>query len=360
MNILNIGCVLSLLFISGCGSSGTEDKQTIPQIKSTLTETLDNYLETTIPDSGAGIAIFVHKNDTVQYRGFKGLANKLTNTSIDADTGFRIASISKVFTALAIMKLYEQEQIQLNDSILIYLPELPSSWQHITIHHLLSHQSGIPQYEVHPDAAIWADGQTNDDVLNFYVSHPELSFEPGSTGEYSNSGYHLLAEIIFRATGIYYEDYMDEYFFKPLIMTNSYVTDETTSPKANDALNFAQYTRFNGKNNFTNGANGIVSSINDLNLFISSLLNDQIVKPETLELMLKHHTSSLLGEADYGYGWILAPEGSDAFSHTGGHDGFRTWLLINRDKNLRLIILGNGGDLTGDHGHLANLMQPFL
>jgi len=360
VNTLKFFCFLILIFIGGCGSNGTNDDSSVPEIKSTLTETLDNYLDTTIPSSGAGIAIFVNKNDTVKYTGIKGLANKHENILIDADTGFRIASISKVFTALAIMKLYEQELIQLNDSILMYLPELPSSWQHITIHHLLSHQSGIAQYENHPDATIWADGQTNDDVLNFYISHPELTFEAGSKGEYSNAGYHLLAEIIFKAVGIRYEDYMDEYFFEPLSMNNSYVTDETTSPRVNDALNFAQYTTFKGKNNFTNGANGIVSSINDLNIFISALLDGQIVQLETLELMLEHHTPALLGGADYGYGWILAPEGSDAFSHTGGHDGFRTWLLINRDKNLRMMILGNGGDLTGDHEQLANLMGPFL
>ncbi|MEP7704143.1 serine hydrolase domain-containing protein [Paraglaciecola sp. 25GB23A] len=359
MNTLKFFCFFILIFIGSCGSNGTDDESSVPEISSTLTETLDNYIDTSIPSSGAGIAIFVNKNETVKYTGFKGLANIQESISIDADTGFRIASISKVFTALATMKLFEQELIQLNDSILKYLPELPSSWQHITIHHLLSHQSGIPQYENHPDATIW-DGQTNDDVLRFYISHSELSFEAGSKGEYSNAGYHLLAEIIFRAVGIHYENYMHEYFFEPLGMNNSYVADETTSPRVNDALNFAQYTTFNGKNNFTNGANGIVSSINDLNIFISALLDGQIVKLETLNLMLVHHTPALLGEADYGYGWILAPEGSDAFSHTGGHDGFRTWLLINRDKNLRMIILGNGGDLTGDHEQLAKLMGPFL
>ncbi len=361
MNILKIFCFLSFGFISSCGSNSTGEVKPVPEIKSTLTETLDNYLDITIPNSGAGIAIFVNHNNEIKYSGFKGLANKQTNIAVNSDTGFRIASISKVFTALAIMKLYEQELIQLNDSILIHLPELPSSWQDITIHHLLSHQSGIPRYNDHPDAEIWADGQTNDDVLSFYVSHPELelSFVAGSKGEYSNPGYHLLAEIISRVSGTRYEDYMTENFFVPLIMSNSYVSDETTSPKDLDALNFAQYTTFHGKNNYTNGANGIVSSINDLNRFISALLDGQIVKLETLELMLKRHTASLLGDADYGYGWILNP-GSNVFSHTGGHDGFKTWLLINRDKNSRMIILGNGGDLTGDHELITKLMDPFL
>lgn len=356
MSILRSFCFIGVIAISGCSSDTTKDENYPLDVKSTLTKTLDNYLDTTIPKTGPGIAISVNKNDTVQYFGIKGLANKQENTLINADTGFRIASISKTFTALAIMKLYEQELIQLNDSILKFLPELPFSWQHITIHHLLSHQSGIPEYQNHSGV----DGQTNNDVLQFYISHPELSFEAGSKGEYSNAGYHLLAEIFIKVTGIHYEGFMNENFFVPLGMFNSYVTDETTTQRVNDALNFAQYSTFYGKNNFTNGANGIISSINDLNIFISALLDGKIVKLETLELMLQHHTPALISGNDYGYGWTLDPKGSDAFSHVGGHDGFRTWLLINREKNLRVIILGNGGDLTGDHGKLAKLMGSFL
>ncbi|PKF81345.1 hypothetical protein CW749_01515 [Vibrio sp. vnigr-6D03] len=357
MSILKLFGVMILITISGCGSN---NEGSFVDVKSTLSETLDNYLNVTIPDSGPGIAISVIKNGKIQYIGMKGLANKPENTPIDADSGFRIASISKSFTALAIMKLYEQERIQLNDSILKYLPELPSSWQHITIHHLLSHQSGIPDYNNHTSVATWLDGQTNSDVLQFYLSHPELSFKAGSNSEYSNVGYFLLAEIFIKVTGTRYEDYIQKVFFEPLDMKNSYVADETTLPRANDALNFAQYTTFYGKNNFTNGANGIVSSINDLNIFISALLEGKVVQSETLELMLKHHTPNLIGGNDYGYGWILAPQGSDAFSHAGGHDGFRTWLLINRDKNIQVIILGNGGELTGDHGKLSKLMSSFL
>jgi CubicO group peptidase (beta-lactamase class C family) len=353
-----------LIATLGCGgdSNSSATPSISHEIRGTLVETLDTYLNNIIADNEPGMAILVIQHDAVIYSGSKGMANIPSNTIITNDIGFRIASISKTFTALAIMKLYEQELIQLNDSILKYLPELPSSWQHITIHHLLSHQSGIAQYENHPDATIWADGQTNDDVLNFYISHPELKFEAGSKGEYSNAGYHLLAEIIFKAVGIRYEDYMDEYFFEPLSMNNSYVSDETTSTRVNDALNFAQYTTFKGKNNFTNGANGIVSSINDLTLFISALLNNQIVQKETFDLMIQHHTLAMssIGGANYGYGWILSPSGIDSFSHTGGHDGFRTWLLINRELNLQIIVLGNGGERTGDHNMIADLIIPFL
>ena len=355
---------LFLALVAGCGSS-SNSSDIIPteiDIKPTLDETLNAYLNTNIPDDSPGIAILVIQDDVVIYSGTKGMANKMLDKPVTTDTGFRIASISKVFTALAIMKLYESQLLDLTDSILSYLPELPPSWGHITLHHLLTHQAGIPRYEDHANALSWIDGQTNDDVLNFYTLHSELSFVAGTDAQYSNSAYHLLAEIISRVSGQTFEDYMMDSFFIPLEMNHSYVADETTIPRDNDALNFAEFSTFAGNNNFTNGANGVVSSINDLEIFMSKLLSYQIVKEQTLELMLQHHTKSLpvLGGADYGYGWILDTSETDAFSHTGGHDGFRTWLLINRDQNLKLVILGNGGDLTGDHSFIAELIRPFL
>lgn len=348
--------------VMGCGSSGDKQSTTqAPEVGATLTSTLDAYLAEVTSDSEPGIAIYIRHKGEVIYSGVGGLANKQTVEPITLDTGFRIASISKVFTALSVMMLVEQGEMALDSSILEYLPELPVTWQSITIHHLLSHQSGISKYESHTDAAPWLDGQTNDDVLNFYVAHPALDFAPGTQSEYSNSGYHLLAEIIGRASGQTYETYVQDNIFSPLAMGVSYVSDENTNPSPTQALNFAEYITFSGKNNYTNGANGVVSSINDLTRFIDGILNNKLVSEQSLETMIEHHSKQLFTNADYGYGWILSPLLTvDSFSHTGGHDGFRTWLVINRGEQFELIILGNGGDKTGDHGKIAELIQPFL
>ncbi len=206
----------------------------------------------------------------------------------------------------------------------------------------------------------WMDGQTNQDILNYYINHNSLDFQPGSDSEYSNSGYHLLAKIITRASGIRYEEFVQENILSPLKMSNSYVTDESTTPRANDALNYANQTTFSGQDNFTNGANGVVSSVNDMQLFMRGLLAGEIVMAENLETMLEHHTLNLFAGADYGYGFLLDPTGKDAFQHTGGHDGFITIMSINRENNRLVVLLGNGGEATGNHGYLLSLISQSL
>lgn len=353
--------LLPVFVLSACYSSAGVQKVEFFEtgLRSTLEETLDTYLEANLEDSSPGMAILVMKNDEVSYVGTKGMANKNTGLSITSETGFRLASISKTVTALGIMTLYEQHLLGLDDSIIGLLPELSASWKDITIHHLLTHRSGIPDYHDDPESADWLDGQTNQDVLNYYASHDGLSFEPGTQGDYSNPGYHLLAEIISRASGIRFEDYIADNLFTPLGMANSYVADENTVARVNEALNYAEHTTFEGRNNYTNGANGVVSSLNDLELFMNALLDGRIVKLETLELMLHAHTQDLFPGSHYGYGLMVDPTDVDAFAHAGGHDGFRTWMLFNRDEALNLVILGNGGDQTGNHDYITDLVFEF-
>ena len=300
--------VLYAFLLSACGSN-QEIEFAEPGIKPTLAETLDAYLDANIQDTSPGMAILVVKNGEVDYVGTKGIANKHTALSIESDTGFRLASISKAFTALAVMQLYEQDRLTPDDSILQFLPELSSSWQEITIHHLLSHQSGIPDFTNDLGIENWPDGVTNQDIVDYFANHDVLEFAPGTNGEYSNTGYVLLAEIVNRLSGIRFADYMDDNFFRPLGMQHSYVADEFSIPMFNEALNFAQYATLFGRNFIATGSSGVVSSLDDMALFMDALLNEEIVKTETLDLMLQHYTLDLWVYAEV-CGLILAFLGS--------------------------------------------------
>ena len=173
--------VLYAFWLSACGSS-QEVEFVTPGIKPTLAETLDAYLDANIQDMSPGMAILVVKDEVVDYVGTKGMANKYTALSIQSDTGFRIGSMSKTFTALAVMQLYEFERLTPDDLILQFLPELPSSWHEITIHHLLAHQSGIPDFYNDFVVESWPDGLTNDDIVDYFTNNDELEFAPvGST-----------------------------------------------------------------------------------------------------------------------------------------------------------------------------------
>lgn len=350
--------VLYAFWLSACGSS-QEIVFVEPGIKPTLAETLDAYLDANIQDTSPGMAILVVKNGQVDYIGTKGMANQHTALSIQSDTGFRLGSTSKTLTALAVMQMYEMNRLTPDDSILQFLPELSSSWQEITIHHLLCHQSGIPDFYNDFDIEGWPDGISNQDIVDYFANHDELEFAPGTNGDYSNTGYVLLAEIVSRLSGVRFADYMDDNFFRPLGMKHSYVADEFSLAMFNEALNFAEYSTLFGRNFFATGSSGVASSLDDMTLFMDALLNEKIVKTETLELMQQHYTLDLFLGSDYSYGLMVDPTGADAFAHAGRNDGFVTWMLINRENRLRLVILGNGGAQTGNHSYITGLIDQF-
>ena len=143
-------------------------------------------------------------------------------------------------------------------------------------------------------------------------------------------------------------------------MNNTYVADEYTSPSANEALNHARYTTFFGKDNFTNGANSVVSSLNDMRLFMQGLLAFEIVSEQSLALMLEHHTLNLFSNNDYGYGFTIVSDESDPFHHSGRHDGFVTFMYLNRIKDRQIVFLGNGGDATHNHQYVFDLINQSL
>ena len=131
-----------LLGLSACNSNGKKHETIETGVQSSLDKTLDTVLAANLNNDEAGLIISVWQNDVNLYTGMKGIAKP--NMPITENTQFRLASISKTFTAIAILKLYEQGLINLEYSILDYIPELDQSWRGITIHHLLAHQSGIP------------------------------------------------------------------------------------------------------------------------------------------------------------------------------------------------------------------------
>lgn len=363
VNLINFSLMTILVMsLVGCGG-GSGPSAPVPAptapapiVNNSLEASLDNFLQSNYSDSEPGMAILVVHNDEVVYNKGAGAANLNSGTTIHADTGFRLASVSKPITAFAIMRLVEQQQLTLQDAITDYLPELSSTWDTITIHHLLSHQSGIRDFI--DDG--WKDGLTNQDVIDYYVSHSALAFIPGEGKEYSNPGYHLLAEIIERASGIRFEDFLQQEIFQPLAMNNTYVADEHSSIRSNDALNFAQFeTFFDNYHNYTNGANGVVSSLVDLRLFMQGIVENQIVSEATLSLMLQPHTPELFGVNHYGYGFAVTGS-SNEFFHSGRYDGFVTYLYIDPDSDLQIVFLGNGGDSTVNHVNLFELIRSFI
>lgn len=358
---LSILCLA--LTLTACG--GDDHKPIVINLPqpTTLSEQLDSYLEINQPDNTAGVSVLVRHNGQVTYQSSKGLANTLTGLSINNNTGFRMASITKSFTALAIMQLVEQGLLSVEDKLVDYLPELTGeNLADITIHQLLTHQSGIPDYVNDNDNVRALDDITTTAMIAANEGFDDLEFEPvteGLYGQYSNTGYVLLAVIIERLSGQSFPDYMQTQFYDAIGMTDSYVISEQRGIGEQGeevALNYANTANVMGFNSLIYGSSGQVSSTTDIGLFFDALENEQIVSGETLELMTGKK-SEIEDVGHYGYGWLRGSgdywyntfAATNDIFHTGGFDGYRTLLLASPDHDFQVVMLSNGGDATWQH-----------
>lgn len=335
---------LWLALLAGCGGGGggsapASDTTSPPPSTGTMAQQLDAYLGLIPPDQ-PGISVLVMQDGAETYSGQRGMANLLTHSIVTRSTGFRLASVSKPFTAVAVMQLVENGQLRLSDSILDYLAELPAHWRPITIGHLLTHTSGV--IDIIND--FWTpatfEGMALDGLLTYLATRQStLEFTPGTRGDYSNTGYMLLAKIIERRTGKRFGEHMSEALFKPAGMLHSYINDEHQPIKDGDALNHGRLTTFYGHTTYFKGSMAQVSSADDFLHFYQALFAGRLVTPATLAEMWRQH-SNLSGAGAMGLGFFI---GSGVVRHEGEWDSFRTLLSIDRTRNRAWAVLTNSG-----------------
>ena len=346
--------LIPILFLLSCS-----DDDPAP---TTLEGKIQQYLEQKQSPDQPGLSISVRKDNEIVYEGSKGLARMSINQSINAETQFRIGSISKPITALAIMQLVESGELSLDDKLLSFYPELSSNFEHITISHLLSHRSGLLDYIEDNTNVLALDDLDIQDALAF-IRDPNsgfenLEFEPGTMGRYSNTGYVLLALIIEKVTGMTLPAYLSQHIFEPAGMNSTFVISEDEHLGDHDdnyALSLGTNINVLGFNSLIYGASGVVSTTSDMMLFVEALLNGEFVTAETLMMMTQTQGTVPNIETDYGLGWLTGTGNhwhtgyitdQNDFWHSGGFDGYQTVLSINPDLNLEMIILSNGGNDT--------------
>ena len=293
-------------------------------------------------------AALVAENGKVIYKKGFGLANMEWNIPNEPDTKFRLGSITKQFTATLILQLVEQGKIKLDGKISEYLDAYrKDTGAKVTIHHLLSHTSGIPNYTALPGffEGVSRNPFAVDEFIKKYASG-DLEFEPGTKFNYSNSGYFLLGAIIEKVTGQSYEQVLKENILDPLGMKNTGYDhyDKIINKRA------AGYVKTPG--GYQNApyldmtipyaAGSIYSTVEDLYLWDQALYGDKILSGKSRELMF---TPNL---GDYGYGFVIRKVtlGPDKIvipvvEHGGGINGFNTTIFrLVRDKGL-IVLLDN-------------------
>ncbi|MDH5833301.1 serine hydrolase [Luteimonas sp. M1R5S59] len=311
---------------------------------------IDTLMAAYAEPRGPGAALLVVRDGVPVVRKGYGLANLERGIPVDPGTNFRLASVSKQFTAAAILLLAQDGALSLDDPVRRWLPSLPAAADGITLHHLLSHTSGVVDYEdVLPDAI---EGQLRDaDVLRLLETQDRLYFAPGSDYRYSNSGYALLALIVGEASGLDFATFLRERIFKPLGMDATLAFENGISTVRDRAYGYSAATDGWARTDQSStsavlGDGGIYSSIDDLAKWDAALRDDRLLSDASRALAFTAHTTT--GEADvegYGYGWRVHGEGADRLLwHSGETIGFRNVLLRWPEQRLTVVLLTNRND----------------
>ncbi|MFN1216071.1 serine hydrolase domain-containing protein [Chryseobacterium kwangjuense] len=268
-----------------------------------------------------------------------GLSNIEKNIKLDKTTPFYIASLSKPFTAVSIMLLQQKGLLDYDDKASKYI-DLPAYARNVSIRQLLTHTSGIRDYE----SIIHKKGLTNQEVLRWLSGESKLQFPSGSTFEYSNSGFIILSLIIEKISQQSYGTFLSEHIFVPLGMKNTWVY-EFSSAHQNRAKGYNKEKQPDDYSILTTGDGGIYSTPGDLYLFDQALRNFRLINKSNTDLMYTPATLSDGKTSSYGFGWFIdESEDGKSVSHTGGLSGFRAIFWRDLKHNSCIIALTNQGD----------------
>lgn len=331
--------------------SSPEDKQ--------LRQTLDHLLAAKFKPNGIGCAMLVSKKGQVIYKKAFGMADLELNVPMTTAHVFRIASLTKQFTAVAILQLAEKGLLDLNDDIKKYIPDYPTNGQTVTVANLLSHTSGIKNYtEIqNPDVDLGKKDNKPADIIAIFKNQP-FDFPPGTGYHYSNSGYILLGFIIEKISGNSYAEYLTENVFKPLGMDHAFFDYPSTIVKnrvkgysgmSDTAINNADY--LNASAAYSAGA--LMMTVDDLFKWQKGLTENKILKPETFKQAVTPFTLSNGEKTNYGFGFGLQPlAGGPTWQHSGSINGFSSFEIYLPTEDVYVTMLSNGSN--------KNTMTPSL
>jgi CubicO group peptidase (beta-lactamase class C family) len=289
-----------------------------------------------------GAAVLVLRNGQPVVRSSYGLADLETGTPATPETNYRLASVTKQFTAACILLLAEDGRLTLDDRGHKWLPSLPKAAESVTIRHLLTHTSGLIDYEdVIPET--FAAQLHDADVLRLLETQDRTYFRPGTGYRYSNSGYALLALIVQRASGKSFATFLRERIFQPLAMFNTVAYEDGISTVNHRAFG---YTEEAGRWSRTDqdqtsavlGDGGIYSSIDDLAKWDAALYDGRLLQPSSLRAAFTPATHTDDPEIEYGYGWRITGE---TVWHSGETVGFRNVIVRYPKRHITVVVLTN-------------------
>lgn len=314
-------------------------------------EQLDTLLQQYYKADEPGAAVAVIQKGKIVFEKCYGLANLGSNSPITPTTNFNIASITKQFTALAILQLAEKHSLSLDDRLSKYFPQLhPAVGNRVTIRHLLTHASGIKDHYPLVDTKTIRHA-TDQDVLKAVEKMDSLYFTPATGYRYSNTAYCLLSLIIEKVSGMSYTDYITKNIFGPLDMSASTVLN-VGKPIHNRATGYAydadkkQFRQSDADESVffsTQGDGGIYTSLRDYVKWFRGLQKGKLLPSKTIRQA--RHIQNPIDSAHqlgYGFGWFIgAQEKPEVVYHTGSNGGFRAIVVTIPADDYAVIIFSN-------------------
>ena len=366
-----LALLLATYFLAACTGDPVPESNSIlgsgivevvePRIDAFLNEMVDQ-------EHFSGVALVAKNGDILHAKGY-GFASK--GSLNDVNTAFHVASVTKQFTAAAIMQLVEEGTVELSSSINSYLPEKYRTpiWKGIQVHHLLSHSSGIADYAVtrkyYEVVGGFCLGDTVDGMIREAMSK-DLEFIPGTEYSYSNIGFTLLGEIIEEQTNTLYEVYMQENIFEPMGMWSSRIHVEGHVPTQNEAAGhrWDDEARKNVKDDIvslpvTAPDGGLVTTLSDFVRWIAIYThgNQRILSEAAIDAMTTQQISmGREGEIDaYGYGLGV---GKRLIGHSGYIVGFRSRFDLARENETLVVVFTN--NTSNDPGRISSGLLTII
>lgn len=330
----------------------------VSEIEDLVRSTMDNGR---IP--GIALAV-VRKGEVLLAKGF-GIANLETDASVTTESLFQSGSLGKQFTSAGIMALVEDGLLDLDGSVTEYLPEAPETWQPITIHHLLTHSSGIPDYT--SEGFDYQTNYTEEDLVRM-ASGLDLEFPAGDRWNYSNTGYAMLGVVMSRVAGMPYWDFLRERIFDPAGMPTIRINTESdvVPHRARGYLPVAggwQNAGYVAPMTNTTADGSMLLNLHDMIAWNDVVANRRLLSERSWDLILNPMTLNSGRNYPYGFGWFLEEAGGQTVRQHGGNwQGFSTQFTRFVDDDLAVIVLANARSLpvAGLPNGIGALLNPSL
>ena len=313
-----------------------------------------------------GMVVAVIKEGRVDRVVTSGVANLDLDVPVKRATVFEIGSMTKAFTAELIMMLEEEGKLSVDDKISKYIDDSPEAWKDITIRHLLTHTSGIPNYtNLKPELILSAKRMTYEEMFDL-VKDLKLEFAPGEKYSYCNTGYYLLGRIIEKQAEKSYYDYLQQKILLPLEMKDT-LPQRPRGVIKNRATGYMYFGTNPSLMPYIDpegafSAGNLVSTVDDMAKWDKALLDGKLLKPETREKMYKI-TQIKDGISTYAFGWDVSEvAGHKARQHGGGTGGFSSYILRLPDDKLSVVVLSNLAqvDVASTAREAARIVLPSL